>query len=309
MIDEQLAACQANLGWLYGATDRPADGIQACCEALPIWQRLTREYPMVGRYRSDEARCYQELGHLYQRTGKPADAAKAWQEARRKWQDLVRDRLATGAAGAVALGNSYALQGTVALAKGDYQTAVEQLTQAVGAVESVLKKDLVHDQVRNVLRQARIDWANAFEHLGRHADALDDWDRALALVDDPDRDWIRAHRAATLARLRKHVLAVAEARALAGRDSGSGGLLYDSACVFALAVDAARQDTQLTQLERDRRAQEYGTCAVELLVRAKTVGYFRLPERVEELKNDEDLKSLRARADYQKLIRALTGKP
>jgi hypothetical protein len=97
-------------------------------------------------------------------------------------------------------------------------------------------------------------------------------------------------RAATLARLGRHARATAEADELARLAPGSGGDLYDLACVFALSASAVGAEPALRE--------SYGARAMGLLLRAVQTGY----RDAAHLKQDADLDPIRNRSDFQGLI-------
>jgi hypothetical protein len=131
--------------------------------------------------------------------------------------------------------------------------------------------------------------------LARHAEALQDLDRALALDagqqdEGGQRDAVRLQRAATLAHLQRHSQATAEANASAAGENASASTLYEAARVYALSVTAARDDAPL--------AEQYGTRAVNLLRQA----FAKDRKSVADMTKDKTLDPLRSRMDFQKLL-------
>jgi WD40 repeat protein/serine/threonine protein kinase len=112
---------------------------------------------------------------------------------------------------------------------------------------------------------------------------------------DPDQ---RVRRALEQVRHGRHAEAVADAEAVAQHEIAFPSTVYDAACVCSLASAAARQDSKLTRVERDRLAERYAARAVELLRQAFQQGF----EDVEQMKKDSDLDPLRSREDYKELI-------
>ena len=94
-----------------------------------------------------------------------------------------------------------------------------------------------------------------------NAEALTDWDRALALDDGSNRPMYRQQRALTLARTGDPVRAVAEAEDLTQGDQVSGGTLYDAACICALSSASVSDDA--------KRQDSYAGRAVAILRRAR----------------------------------------
>src|SRR5262249_22836964 len=132
--------------------------------------------------------------------------------------------------------------------------------------------------------------------LARHAEALKDWDRAIELDSGADRGYYRLRRALTLARLKEHAQATAEANSLAEVKGVTSGDLYNLAFVFSLSAATAHDDTD--------KVEQYAARAVALLSRAVAEGY----KNVEHMKKDSDLDALRQRDDFKKLVRGLQDK-
>jgi tetratricopeptide (TPR) repeat protein len=83
-----------------------------------------------------------------------------------------------------------------------------------------------------------------------------------------------------------------------------GSTLYWLAMVHSLAAQAAATDKRLATEERQQRADKYATLAVQLLARARLAGYFRAKGRLNHLKQDKELATLRSRADFQAVLRS-----
>jgi hypothetical protein len=81
----------------------------------------------------------------------------------------------------------------------------------------------------------------------------------------------------------------------------SAAHVYDVGCVFALASAAAAGDGHLASAERSRRAEQHAVRSMEWLERAFATGYTDL----DNLKQDKELDSLRARADFKNLVATL----
>src|SRR5207247_1908917 len=104
--------------------------------------------------------------------------------------------------------------------------------RAIARLEPVVQQDPRLFAERFALRMAHRGRAQALDNLGRHADALKDWDRAVELTDDTQLQALfRFQRARSLARAGEHARAVAEANALAAAKDIPGGNLYKFACV------------------------------------------------------------------------------
>jgi tetratricopeptide (TPR) repeat protein len=102
--------------------------------------------------------------------------------------------------------------------------------------------------------------------------------------------------------------ATADAETVVRQAPNEGETLYGAAGVYALATAAALGDANLLPGDREQRGKQYGSRALELLSKARGVGYFNNPEHVRRLKRDKDLAPLRSRADFQKLLSTLEAR-
>jgi uncharacterized protein YciW len=133
--------------------------------------------------------------------------------------------------------------------------------------------------------------------LARHAEAAQDWGRALELNDEPHRlAEFREQRALSLARAGKDAQAVAAADELAETKGASEDTLCGCARVCALAAAAVEGDPELQA--------QYAARAVELLRQASARGY----KDIARLKDDPDLGALRSRPDFHRLLGQLEAK-
>jgi hypothetical protein len=81
-----------------------------------------------------------------------------------------------------------------------------------------------------------------------------------------------------------------------------GDALYDAACLYALCAGAAKEAK--TPLPDGRGSDKLADDAMELLRQAIAKGH----KDIEHLKKDDDLKALREREDYKKLLNELEEK-
>src|SRR5262249_18749094 len=160
------------------------------------------------------------------------------------------------------------------------------------------------DPKRNVrgaslqLRNAHGARADVLLRLGRHAEVVKDYDRALALDDGNKRSYFRVERAIALAHLKEHAKAAAEADAGAGETNLPALLIQDAAAVFAVCSVAARDDAKLSE--------QYAARAVALLRRAFEKNYKAIAT---DVRRDKNLDVLRSREDFKKLLTEWEAKP
>jgi tetratricopeptide (TPR) repeat protein len=204
---------------------------------------------------------------------------------------------------AVELGASYCNLAGLANERVRYAAALEGFAQAERVLQGVLRREPRHQTALEFLRNTVVNRAQALTLLGRHEEALAAWDRAAEVTSPgPGHDYVRAGRALTLARLGRHADAVAAAEALSARPRLDDAPLWNLASACSLASAAARQDQQLSEGKRERKAEEYAARAVALLARARRDGHFQKPEWGTALGQDPALAPLRQRADFQQLL-------
>src|SRR5262249_41422496 len=105
---------------------------------------------------------------------------------------------------------------------------------AIRTLEAILTGLGALPEPRLFLRNAFCERAMALGQLGRHAEAVRAWDRALALDAGTDRIALRGRKALSLVRAGDHAAAVVEAERLAKSQA-----LFDASGVYAAASVAA----------------------------------------------------------------------
>ena len=135
--------------------------------------------------------------------------------------------------------------------------------------------------------------AQTFDDRKQHAEAIKNWDKALELSPEAEQPRARMKRAVSRVRAGQVDTALKEAEELSKIQNAA--ILYNAACVFALAAD--RRDEPGGSLSKEDCAKR----AVALLQQAVAKGY----KDVEHLKKDDDLKALREREDFKQLVAEL----
>src|SRR5262249_3276552 len=173
------------------------------------------------------------------------------------------------------------------------QDAVGWFGKAIQELEPVLQKAQGNPAGRLYLVNSHWGRAMTLDRLGRLAEALQDWERAVELDTGKNRDWLGMQRALTAPRLRNPAAAATAAQALSRRKL-SGPLLHALARTYALASSAARQDAKLPAPDQHRLAEQYAAAAVQLLTRAHAAGHFKAPADRADLEQHRDFNPLRA---------------
>ena len=249
----------------------------------------------MPQYREDLALSHNDLGILLCDLGKRAEAEAAYRQAL-----SIQDKLATDFPAVpqyrIALGGSqvnYALLPREILQP---EQALEWSAKAIANLESVLRQVKVDATTQLFLRNAHVARARALDDLKRYAEAAAAWDKAAELSPQPLRPEMRMSRALSRVRAGQVDAATREAEELA--KNADAGLLYNVACIFALA--AARPDESGGSLSKEDCAKR----AITLLQQAVAKGY----NNAEHMKRDHDLEALREREDFKKLLAELKKK-
>jgi hypothetical protein len=145
--------------------------------------------------------------------------------------------------------------------------------------------------------------------LGRHEEALKDWDRARALNDARFREGVEWGRACTLGRLGDYPAAL-KAAAAVQEQTAQGPVLLSAARCYAIACGAVAKNDKLSPAERTRLAEQYAARSVELLRQASAKGLTRFgrPVPLEWLRKNPDFTPLSTRTDFQQLLGDLEKK-
>src|SRR5262249_51190723 len=151
-----------------------------------------------------------------------------------------------------------------------YAAALDGFAQAERVLQGVLRREPRHQTALECLRNTLVNRAQTFTPFGRPQGARAAWDRAAdGAAPGAGQHYVRAGRALTLALLGRHADAVAAAEALSARPQLDDAPLWNLASACSLASAAVRQDAQLSEAERERKAEEYAARAVALLARAR----------------------------------------
>jgi serine/threonine protein kinase/tetratricopeptide (TPR) repeat protein len=290
---QALALSHSSLGApLAGLGQRPA-AVQAFRRAVDIQEKLVADFAVVAEYRRNLAGSHNNLGKVLADMGQWPAAEKAYRRALDIQEKLVAD-FPTVPGYSTDLAGSYGNFGNLLLDRGQQQDSLAWYEKSVALLEPLLQQEPRLVTERLYLRNAHWSRARAQGDLGRHADAAKDWDRALALNMKPQSQLMfRWQRAYSLARAGEHSKAVAEANAMAEAKTVTGDVLYNLACICALAAAAVKDDAKLQD--------QYAARAVELLRQAIAKGY----KDAAHVKQDKDLDALRSRQDFTKLFAEL----
>jgi serine/threonine protein kinase len=292
---QALGRSHMNFGNLLRELGRRDEADEESRSALTLQEKLVEHFPTVPEYRHDLANSHNHRATQMHLQGRREEAEKEYRLALAHYEKLT-EQFSAAPAYAVDLAASYVNFGALLREQGRVEDALAWYAKAMATLQGVLAIDQRHATARLYLRNAYFNRAQAWDQLHRYTDAVADWGRATELDEGPDRPYFRLQRAASLLRAGDHARAVTEANALTEGKDVPGPLYYDVACICARAAAAVKHNTKLTE--------QYAAHAVALLRQAVAKGY----KDIEHLKKNDDLKWLRQREDFQKLVKELGDK-
>jgi serine/threonine protein kinase len=288
-----LARSHFNKGNYLQRIGRLPQAEEAYRRAVELHERLAADESAEATDRGDLADDYNNLGTVLRDRGELAKAEDAFRHVITLREKLaLRPGSAASADDHIKLAGGYHNLGNAVRDQGHAQDALAWYGKAIKLLDTVKNQPPGDAQaLRNatlVLRNAHWDRANALDQLGRHAMASQDWQQAIDLDEGPARDHLRMFMAA--AQMEEKLKA---------QTRPAGELLYEVAALHARATAAAAA-TDETRLQK-----RYADRALDLLKRAATAGWFRDPQRIKQLKEDNDFAPLSGDAGFATFVQGL----
>jgi tetratricopeptide (TPR) repeat protein len=297
----RLAATHVNLGALLYALDRHQDALTEYQQARHLQSKLTQAHPDVPAYQHGLATTHNNLAVLLAGLGKPQESLEEHRRARVLRSKLVQAHPEMSSY-RVDLAATCCVMGLWFKDNGKARESLGHFAEALELLQSVAPGAANHPRTRQYQRTTHWGRAIALCQLGRHREAVADWDQAILLASGEARNYLRLRRADSRARAGDYLLAATEADDLARLPSLPGETLYNLACILALASSSASHDASRPLPERAKRSEEYARAALALLRRAAAFGY------VPKSAND-DLTCLHGRDDYKRFRAGLGSQP
>jgi tetratricopeptide (TPR) repeat protein len=253
-------------------------------QALVIWEKLAAEFPAVPDYKYALARVYMGMSTNLTLLRRGLDIAE---KLVAEFPTVPEYRRVLGA-----------VQGNIGrtfldLSK-DLEKALPWFDKAVATGEEALRRGESIDRGQSGLQEAHKSRAEALSALQHHAEALKDYDKMVKFAPEPERPYYRSIRAVGRMRAGQVPEAIEEAEEMAKKEGDrTKATLYLGARVYALASVPSKANPISPQQQA-----KYAERAIALLRQAVAKGY----KNVNNMKNDDDLKSLRPRDDFQKLL-------
>jgi hypothetical protein len=200
------------------------------------------------------------------------------------------------------LGVSYYCMGHMYIFNNDSKAAEDWIGRAIRVFEKSLRDQPRRSDIKRLLGMAYHARAQALTDQRRNAEALAEWERAMAFTNPASDRFLslRASRALVRAYLGDFGRAVDEVSAVPKTGSEAGVILYNEACIFALAAAAVAKDLARDPPSRAALAEQYAARAINSLAESRRAGFFQDPANVNLIRSDPDLDPLRSRADFKK---------
>jgi serine/threonine protein kinase/tetratricopeptide (TPR) repeat protein len=279
----ELARLNFDLANLLKAQDRRREAEAGYRRAIEGYEKLAADFPNEAAYRGELAVACNNLGVLHREDQEFAAAAKAFHEAVSLGEKVVKEKPDIPQY-RIDLAAAHHNLGNIVRDQGDAKAALSWYGKAIGLLTPLKPRPA---DATLFLRNAHWDRANALGQLGRHADASEDWQRALDLDEGPDGDHLRLFLAAAQMEVK-----------LQAQSQPPGELLYEAATACAQATRSAKATDELGLQKR------YGQRALELLAQARTAGWFHDPQRIKHLQETRDFDAL-PRPNFQAFLETL----
>jgi serine/threonine protein kinase len=308
-----FAACYLYMGLVHLGRGKDAVVESNWLQECALREQLVHQHVGSAEYRSGLANSYSNLGEFYVGRDRSTDAEAYLRKAEPIVTGLAREH-PEEIVYLAQLGELYDHWGRLMNDIGNLQAAVDRFTQALHSLEAVLQQEPRLHRARSTLACSSLSGrARAYSALKREAEAAKDWERALQLTAQfqgtsvPDYICL-CDDAVAMARAGAYTLAAAGARTLPGRAGMRDENLLQLAVVWALCVPAVHKDMKLTSPQRGQLAEHYAAQGMTLLRKLQDKGYFKDPGHAKTLRTDKALQSLRARPEFQALLRELEQK-
>ena len=296
-----LAGRYNHLGLLLRDIGQEAAARSALEQARDIRMKLVKEYPTVIEYQNDLAYSFHHLGNVLTSLGDSPAARIAHEQARDNWQKLAEQQPAVTEY-RIELGGSYSKLGAIAFASGMLEDSLGLYGQSISVLSTGFPLGDRNMQKRRYLRLSYVGRAKAFASLDRHKEAVGDWNQAVSLVPaDHETFHYRLDRIESRLRAGQLDLALEELDDLLFLTKWGGDMApawtadqwYQFAHLYSL-ISGSPSDQQAA----------YSDTALELLKKAVDAGY-NGPRNVANMEKDSNMDPLRARADFQQLLKLM----
>jgi eukaryotic-like serine/threonine-protein kinase len=268
-------------------------------KALPLWQDLARQHPLVHGHRNMLARTHGYLGTVYQETHQFGQAQEMYRKALPYVEQLANEHPKITVY-LRDLAVTYGNLGDLMDAGKQTEAKLDYYARSITALEKWLNQDASKDLPRFFLVTVHGSRARVLSHLGRYAEAISDWER-ISSIDSSSDGALASKVAVALTR------ALLEHQQMPPREAET---LVETACtqeftkvaqVYAFFASEVLPEARLPDSDRKRAVDQYASLAVRLLQKARVAGELK-GKKLYHLKQFSDLPVLGTREDFKKLL-------
>jgi len=264
---QDLGKFHDNVGMLHSLTGQVEGAERSYRQSIQIQERLNREHPSVVEFQQDLAKTYTDLGVLLAATHKQ-EAAQSYQRAVEILEPLARTHPLV-IPFQQDLARSYSVLGTLQTESGLTTPAMQSLQRARAIQELLVREHPGDPENQRDLYITYIGLGKVPRALNQPAEALKDWQSAVHLIESL-------------------------------REPGPYDL-YNLACAYALSSTVIGKTGARPKQGDELSSQKLVDKAMDALRRAVAAGW----SDAHQMETDGDLESLRARAEFQKLIKSM----
>jgi len=278
--------------------------------AVEIAGNLARSHPKTKLYQYLFAKNLRYHGTNSTRMGKLPQAEQALKGSIAVLEKLGADH-PQDIQIAYELGTTYLFYQELLRSQGHGESALEWSGPAIRLFRSLASRDSRNLDNRETLWESIAEQGETLMHLGRHTEALADFEELVQSAQGSQSLQVyRAFHALTKARLgdlselTHSEDLVRDVLRISGFDSAARyNLLYfDAACLQAAQAKLALESRERLPAEQRRLAQRDLDRALELLAKARAVGEFKGPIRLDEIRRETLLDPLRTDPRFQLLM-------
>jgi tetratricopeptide (TPR) repeat protein len=212
-----LARAYYDLGYFWHHTHRCLPEAEAAyCRAVALQRKLVDDHPLVLTWQQELARTYVSLGMLYYSTQRLNLAEAAYRQAVSLFEKSV-EAYPTETEHVFDLAVTCGLLGDVTRDSDRTQPALEWFGQAIRGIETVLHLKKEHARAKEFLPTMHRQRAQILSRLGRHAEAIQEWDWVIEQAEGAECDEARLARALELTHTEQNDRATSKAEALTNR--------------------------------------------------------------------------------------------
>jgi hypothetical protein len=311
-----LAEASRDLGWFHMGGSEFGRAEADFRQWIALAERLVQAHPDSADYRCLLAEGSTALGTLLfvlggfieadKRELRLAEAEKALDRARLLLQPADRAAPRSGKTYADVLAANQVYRGAIYLRTNRLALARDNLREGVAGFEQLARGAPRHLVRRLQLAMSYPLLADLYIQIGESALAEEALQKGLERIDDLSRDlpamyWLsmsadsmRVVRAIMVLRRGGALTDRAQVDRMAGRKDLPGAVYYNLACVYALL--------SATVPAGGKEAEGHAGRAMALLERSAQAGYLVTARTIEHARKDPDLKALRPRPDFRKLL-------